>query len=634
MLRQLRRLFKYSLLCLILYFLLNYSFSFPSRLKLNLLNHYKRDRSIEEIEIEAKLNHYLSRINTAMKGTININDELISISKLIVNEAAPSVDAINWGSFSDNDIKTLASLIAKAKQGQSEKLSNNLQIEFEKSLSRSRPERTDQAPVDQQFDTLHLAQKLTDPAARAEVALGANSEFDAISINAKQESAIDPAEDPQFNRQKEPTSPPKLYSSLKPENVILSDENSPDKNQFSSIVPTIVFACNRETVSRALDKLLISRSHLLHNKYLPIIVSQDTCDHQATKNIILKYSRENENVYYLEQTDRSDAAPDLPAKARRNQLGYYKLARHYKSGINSIFSSLDSFNKITRDEYVNDPDVKSGTLSNEIRHLVIIEDDLEVSEDFYSYMLAGTQVLDANKNLFCVSAWNDNGKPEFIDESSFANYKIHYSDFFPGLGWILKKSIWEEWRDKWPKAYWDDWVRGIDQRKDRSCLRPEVSRTQTFGKKGVSNGQFFEKHLKYMKLADTSNKNFISLNTWSNLLEPLKSKDQYNEILLSQLKSAKPTNFMQLKSICSGADKNKQEKYRVEYSSEANFKAAAKAIGIMSDSKSGVPRTGYLGVVQAKFLNCERVFISPPVEVIEEKYIVMNGYDVSWKGNP
>lgn len=35
-------------------------------------------------------------------------------------------------------------------------------------------------------------------------------------------------------------------------------------------------------------------------------------------------------------------------------------------------------------------------------------------------------------------------------------------------------------------SYWDDWMRRPEQRKDRACIRPEISRTRTFGKIGVS----------------------------------------------------------------------------------------------------------------------------------------------------
>ena len=39
-----------------------------------------------------------------------------------------------------------------------------------------------------------------------------------------------------------------------------------------------------------------------------------------------------------------------------------------------------------------------------------------------------------------------------------------------------------------------------EQRRGRACIRPEISRTKTFGKIGVSNGLFYEKHLKYIVL--------------------------------------------------------------------------------------------------------------------------------------
>ena len=52
------------------------------------------------------------------------------------------------------------------------------------------------------------------------------------------------------------------------------------------------------------------------------------------------------------------------------------------------------------------------------------------------------------------------------------------------------------------KGYWDDWMREHEQRRERACIRPEVSRTRTFGKIGVSKGQFFDKHLKYIQLND------------------------------------------------------------------------------------------------------------------------------------
>ncbi len=49
----------------------------------------------------------------------------------------------------------------------------------------------------------------------------------------------------------------------------------------------------------------------------------------------------------------------------------------------------------------------------------------------------------------------------------------------------------------------------------RACIRPEVSRTITIGRKGTSNGQYFDKHLKFIGLnkdpVDFSRKNLTYL---------------------------------------------------------------------------------------------------------------------------
>ena len=45
-------------------------------------------------------------------------------------------------------------------------------------------------------------------------------------------------------------------------------------------------------------------------------------------------------------------------------------------------------------------------------------DDLEVAPDFFSYFSALRKVLDEDPTLWCVSAWNDNGKPGNVDLQS------------------------------------------------------------------------------------------------------------------------------------------------------------------------------------------------------------------------
>ncbi|KPM02944.1 Alpha-1,3-mannosyl-glycoprotein 2-beta-N-acetylglucosaminyltransferase-like protein [Sarcoptes scabiei] len=112
-------------------------------------------------------------------------------------------------------------------------------------------------------------------------------------------------------------------------------------------------------------------------------------------------------------------------------------------------------------------------------------------------------IMDQDPSIYCVSAWNDNGKVKLINSEGKAS--VLRTDFFPGLGWLLKHRIWLEIRNEWPESFWDDWFRHRDQRRERSCLRPELSRTSTSGSNGVSRGQFFRQHLAHIHHFDGYN---------------------------------------------------------------------------------------------------------------------------------
>jgi len=406
--------------------------------------------------------------------------------------------------------------------------------------------------------------------------------------------------------------------SVVPEATISSDVR---KRLASSIVPVLVIACDRATVSQALDKLIASRKSALNAvARIPIVISQDNCQGvgaTATTKVIEQYVAGQTDVHFIRHKNESDPAPTLDKRSRKWALGYYKLSRHYRWALDQIFYS------VFKNE--NDP----------IDAVTIVEDDLEVSPDFFGYILAGYEYLLQEEvhghgdEFMCVSAWNDNGKDANIDIGEAGMMKAHLTDFFPGLGWLLRRNIWSEFRTKWPAAYWDDWVRLPEQRKNRACIRPEISRSHTFGKKGVSNGQFYDKHLKFIRLADKA----ASIDDWRQSLLPLAEKPKYNERLAKLVESAKLTNAAGLRTECSGSSSKETILKRIEYNNEGGFKAAAKALGLMTDSKSGVPRTGYIGIVESQYHNC-RVFISPPVADLRRKYFQGNGYDVKWTGKP
>lgn len=52
---------------------------------------------------------------------------------------------------------------------------------------------------------------------------------------------------------------------------------------------------------------------------------------------------------------------------------------------------------------------------------------------------------------------------------------------------MMRRDLWLELREKWPLGFWDDWLREQAQRKNRACLRPEISRTE-MSIKAAKNG--------------------------------------------------------------------------------------------------------------------------------------------------
>ena len=59
-----------------------------------------------------------------------------------------------------------------------------------------------------------------------------------------------------------------------------------------------------------------------------------------------------------------------------------------------------------------------GTLSLISQTLPFSADDLEVAPDFFTYFTATRPLLVKDKTLYCVSAWNDNGRDVFIDKDA------------------------------------------------------------------------------------------------------------------------------------------------------------------------------------------------------------------------
>lgn len=65
----------------------------------------------------------------------------------------------------------------------------------------------------------------------------------------------------------------------------------------------------------------------------------------------------------------------------------------------------------------------------------------------YSYFSQTVELLDKDRSLYCISAWNDQGY-----EHSSSNFSVLYRvETMPGLGWLLKRSLYKlELEPNWP----------------------------------------------------------------------------------------------------------------------------------------------------------------------------------------
>ena len=211
--------------------------------------------------------------------------------------------------------------------------------------------------------------------------------------------------------------------------------------------------------------------------------------------------------------------------------------------------------------------------------------------------MATRPLLDKDESLFCVSAWNDNGKEGYVKN----NKLLYRTDFFPGLGWMLTRKLWQELAAKWPLGFWDDWMRNPDQRKNRACIRPEISRSKTFGRIGVSQGQFYDQYLKFIEL----NKDFYQF-TKADLTYLLKAN--YDRNFLKEVTS-KPV--VSVEDVLKGSFQG--ESVRILYSSKEEIESLMRQFGLMTDLKAGVPRTAYKGIVSF-VRNDKRIYLTPSAD--------------------
>jgi hypothetical protein len=112
------------------------------------------------------------------------------------------------------------------------------------------------------------------------------------------------------------------------------------------------------------------------------------------------------------------------------------------------FNTVDNLAPTLLEQYKDALNIGFNTYS-EVKHVIILEEDLLVSHDAITYFMGLGSLLDSDNSLFAIRAWSDNGFPAFSKDTS----KIFRSEVFVGLGWCINKKTWKDLIEpQWPPA--------------------------------------------------------------------------------------------------------------------------------------------------------------------------------------
>ncbi|XP_061192608.1 protein O-linked-mannose beta-1,2-N-acetylglucosaminyltransferase 1-like [Saccostrea echinata] len=187
-----------------------------------------------------------------------------------------------------------------------------------------------------------------------------------------------------------------------------------------------------------------------------------------------------------------------------------RVSQHYKASLTSTF------------------DLHPSAL-----YTIVIEEDLDVSPDFFNYFSQTIHLMEKDDTLYCISAWNDQGYSHSCKEPSLL-YRV---ETMPGLGWLLKKKLFKtELEKQWPSPDkqwdWDMWMRLPTMRKGRECIIPDISRTYHFGSKGLNMNPYFQEV--YFKKHSILNESNVILKDLDRM-----TSEKYEELINEILKTAK-----------------------------------------------------------------------------------------------
>jgi hypothetical protein len=210
--------------------------------------------------------------------------------------------------------------------------------------------------------------------------------------------------------------------------------------------PLLLVTCDRaEMLAKTLDALLKVRGVTKEDIY----VVQDG-SFGPVRDVL-----ESKGVRYHQKTGDANLRGGPPMD------GAARIATHYNYALTHIFSAS---------AFPNAPAA------------IVVEDDFVFAPDFYEYFHAVAPLLEADPTTWIASAWNDNGFDYLVADP----YAVRRTRYFPGLGWLLPRRLYEgQLQHSWPQSHWDHWMRDPAQHRGRDILYPEIPRDYHAGVKGT-----------------------------------------------------------------------------------------------------------------------------------------------------
>jgi len=206
-------------------------------------------------------------------------------------------------------------------------------------------------------------------------------------------------------------------------NAISESAKGGTLNKGDVKLAVIVFACSRPSHLRRTLRSLASQDKSVLSQ-VDLYVSVDS--HRKSRYVVTAAQTESDSLELplravWQPTDvHHDGTPDLQLSSRE------KITAHYGRSLRRLFKENPG-----------------------VTHAVILEDDLVLSPDFLVFLAAHAPYtsLDPNEGPTAISGWNDNSAAKIPPVPSGATV---LTDFFPGLGWLLSRELWELLEPVWP----------------------------------------------------------------------------------------------------------------------------------------------------------------------------------------